>query len=61
MRQQKAKEGEERKVKVKATVKNLDILLSEHSWTSQGNILHLNQGHQVYDLLNDFVVRFSSL
>ena len=30
--------------------KNLEILLSVHAWTWQANILHLDQGHKVYDL-----------
>ena len=30
--------------------KNLEILLSVHAWTWQVNILHLDQGHKVYDL-----------
>ena len=50
MREEKCKKREERKwkIKVKTAVSllnflNLEILLSAHAWTSQANILHLDQ------------------
>ena len=63
MRQQKAKKGGGEKSKSQGYCEKSRHfnLLSEHARTSQGNILLLDQGHQVYDLLNGFVVRFSSL
>ena len=50
MRQEKRKKREERKWKVKVktavlllNLLNLEILLSALAWTSQANILHLDQ------------------
>ena len=47
--------GEKEKSKIQGCCvtfksKNLEILLSVHAWTWQANILHLDQGHKVYDL-----------
>ena len=54
-RQKKSENGGEertRKVKVKTAVSllNLEILLSAHAWTSQADILHLDQKGAKYDL-----------